>query len=44
MQDFYGRVSDILAIIADNAHLRTLDELKTYGFNDLSPGMGPATG
>lgn len=36
MARFYLDVSDILATIADILQPRTLDELKTYGFNDVT--------
>jgi internalin A len=36
MARFYHDVSDILATIADILQPRTLEELKTYGFNDVT--------
>jgi len=33
MQDFYHRVGDILALVADTLNPRTLDDLDSYGFD-----------
>ena len=44
MGEFHRHVSDILATMADIVQPRTLEELKTYGFNDLPPEVSPSAG
>ena len=41
MGEFYRRVSDILAPVADMVQPRSLDQLREYGFDDLPTGEKP---
>jgi internalin A len=37
MQDYYNKVSDILALFANILQPRTFDDLKSYGFGEPAP-------